>query len=81
MMGTTHLIEVIPLKSKYIFFLIMLIVTANVNAKEQKLSEFLTHFDYEARIEMKVGASGLVGLLQNGKAELIDIRFKEEYEA
>lgn len=81
MMGTTHLIEVIPVKSKYIFFLIMLMVTANVNAKEQKLSEFLTHFDYEARIEMKVGVSELVGLLQNGKAELIDIRFKEEYEA
>ena len=69
------------MKSKYLFFLVMLMVTVSVNAKEQKLSDYLTHFDYDARIEMKAGTSELVDLLQNGKAQLIDIRFKEEYEA
>ena len=69
------------MKFNRIFILIMLTVTANAIAKERTLSDYLTEFDYDARIEMKAGTSELVELLQNGKAQLIDIRFKEEYEA
>ena len=50
-------------------------------AEEQKLADFIGNFDYDTRIEMKAGARELVDLLQEGKAQLVDIRFKEEYEA
>jgi len=62
-------------------FTITLIATFSVNAKEQTLANYLTNFDYDARIEMKAGTRELVDLLLDGKAQLIDIRFKEEYEA
>lgn len=64
-----------------IFLFIMLIATSNSHAEELTLTEFITKFDYDARINMKAGTRELVDLLQEGKAQLIDIRFKEEYEA
>lgn len=67
-------------KSIY-FFAITVLATFNVNADEQTLAHYLTNFDYDARIEMKAGTRELVDLLLDGKAQLIDIRFKEEYEA
>jgi rhodanese-related sulfurtransferase len=53
----------------------------NAYAEEQKLANFIGSFDYDTRIEMKASARELVDLLQEGKAQLVDIRFKEEYEA
>jgi len=58
-----------------------LFATFYVHAEEQKLSDFLTGFDYDTRVEMKASARELVDLLQEGEAQLVDIRFKEEYEA
>jgi rhodanese-related sulfurtransferase len=69
------------MKFKAIFLFPILIATVNVNAEEQTLEYFLTNFDYDTRIEMKAGTRELVDLLQDGKAQLIDIRFKEEYAA
>jgi len=69
------------IKMKFIFFLFAtLIASFNACAEEQTLADYLTHFDYDTRIEMKAGTRELVGLLQQGKAQLIDIRFKQEYE-
>ncbi|MGB5517706.1 MAG: rhodanese-like domain-containing protein [Gammaproteobacteria bacterium] len=56
-------------------------VIFNAYAEEQKLADFIGNFDYDTRIEMKASARELVDLLQEGKAQLVDIRFKEEYEA
>ena len=50
-------------------------------AEEQALTDFVSNFDYDTRVEMKAGARELVDLLQEGEAQLVDIRFKEEYEA
>lgn len=69
------------MKFKTFFLLLFYITTFNVNAEQQTLENFLTNFDYDARIEMKAGTQELVGLLIDGKAQLIDIRFKEEYAA
>jgi rhodanese-related sulfurtransferase len=55
-------------------------VIINAYAEEQKLADFIGNFDYDTRIEMKANARELVDLLQEGKAQLVDIRFKEEYE-
>ena len=69
------------MKFKIIFIVVALIASLNVRAEEQTLADFLGDFDYDTRIEMKAGTRELVDLLQEGKAQLIDIRFKEEYEA
>lgn len=69
------------MKFRTLFLLSFLLTTFSVNAEQQILENFLTSFDYDARIEMKAGTRELVDLLINGKAQLIDIRFKEEYAA
>ncbi len=43
--------------------------------------EYLKNFDYDERKEMKIKLPELLEGYKNGKIELIDIRFNEEYEA
>ncbi len=50
-------------------------------AGKQKLEKYIISFDYAARKEMKMDSKGLIELLKQGKAQLVDIRFKEEYSA
>jgi rhodanese-related sulfurtransferase len=51
------------------------------NASEQHLESYISSFDYESRKEMKMNSEALIKLLMEGKAQLIDIRFHEEYAA
>ena len=44
-------------------------------------AEYLEGFTYEERTAMKIGKVELTVLLEEGKAQLVDIRFKEEFEA
>ncbi|MGD8581184.1 MAG: rhodanese-like domain-containing protein [Gammaproteobacteria bacterium] len=53
----------------------------NAHSEEQKLTDFLSNFDYDTRVEMKASVTELVDLLREGKAQLVDIRFREEYQA
>jgi len=55
--------------------------TASTSAAESEMENFLAHFDYEVRDDMKIDSKGLVPLLTSGKAILIDVRFKEEVAA
>ena len=50
-------------------------------AGDQQLESYISSFDYEARKEMKIDSKALINLLMGGKAQLIDIRFHEEYAA
>lgn len=50
-------------------------------AGEMSLETYLSGFDYQARKDMKIESEALVKGLTEGKIQLIDIRFKEEYEA
>ncbi|MCF8056310.1 MAG: rhodanese-like domain-containing protein [Desulfocapsa sp.] len=52
-----------------------------VYAGADQLESYISSFDYEARIEMKMNSKELIRLLKEGKAQLIDIRFPEEYAA
>ncbi len=45
------------------------------------MKSYLSNFDYVERKAMKITSTELVELLQAGKAQLIDIRFKEEFSA
>ena len=50
-------------------------------AIDNKLETYIRGFDYDARIEMKVKSEKLLDLLEDGKAVLVDIRYKEEQQA
>ena len=63
--------------------IIILVLISNipVYAADQSLSDYLTGYDYASRNAMKTDSEALVKMLAEGKAQLIDIRFREEYEA
>lgn len=48
---------------------------------EPSLEAYLLAFDYAARRDMKIESKDLIRLQREGKAQLIDIRFKEEVAA
>jgi len=50
-------------------------------SSDSQLEQYITTFDYAARKDMKMDSRGLITLLKQGKAQLIDIRFIEEYSA
>ena len=50
-------------------------------ASDNKLETYIRDFDYDARIEMKVKSEKLLDLLEDSKAVLVDIRYKEEQQA
>jgi len=66
----------------YILLLILsTFVNSPANANDQTLENYIANFDYAARKEMKIDSLKLIELLKKGKAQLIDIRFSEEYAA
>lgn len=52
-----------------------------VYSSDTQIERYITTFDYAARKEMKIDSKGLIKLLKQGEAQLIDIRFPEEYSA
>lgn len=69
--------------TKYALFFIMLIVPVlqPTQGSCTSLEEYLSHFSYEERKSMKIDSVELVELLKSGEAQLIDIRFPEEFAA
>jgi len=56
-------------------------LTATVNAENLPLESYISGFNYAARKEMKIDSKTLVKGITEGNIQLIDIRFKEEFEA
>lgn len=50
-------------------------------ASDKVFESYVANFDYDARIEMKTSSKQLIDLLEDGKAVLVDIRFKEEQQS
>jgi rhodanese-related sulfurtransferase len=50
-------------------------------SQEIGLDQYLLNFNYQERKDMKIDSKELINLVRDNKAQLIDIRFKEEYEA
>lgn len=61
--------------------LTMLLLSSPALASDQVLEEYIQSYDYESRLEMKASSKTLIDLLEDGKAVLVDIRFKEEQQA
>ncbi len=60
--------------------LLILLPTMGLTS-DKVLESYITNYDYESRIEMKTSSKQLIDLLEDGKAVLVDIRFKEEQQA
>lgn len=50
-------------------------------ASDNTLEQYISGFTYDSRIEMKANSKQLIDMLKEGKAVLVDIRFKEEQQA
>ena len=59
--------------------LFLIFITTLIHAED--FDTYLKNFDYKARKDMKVSTNEMLELVANNEAQLIDIRFKEEFEA
>ena len=66
---------------KILIYILLFGVYTSAIANDQQFEAYISDFNYEARKEMKMDSKGLIKLLMEGKAQLIDIRFHEEYAA
>jgi len=65
----------------FFFGILFLGVCMPAYSSDNQLEKYITTFDYAARKEMKMDSKGLIKLLKQGKAQLVDIRFPKEYSA
>ena len=71
------------MKMKKVLFVVLAIVGL-MNAgelKKKSFDDYLLAFDYQERSDMKIKTPDMLVLVEEGKAILLDIRFKEEFEA
>ena len=68
---------------KFVITILIMICAylGNAYAEELSFEKYISNFDYKARVDMKIDTAELVKGIKEGKIQLIDIRFKEEYEA
>jgi rhodanese-related sulfurtransferase len=60
---------------------ILFFLPATGLSSDHHLESYIKNFNYDSRIEMKISSKKLIDLLEDGKAVLVDIRFKEEQQA
>lgn len=65
----------------FLFVLMMVLWFHPAFANDNMLEEYVKGFNYDSRLEMKASSKQLIDLLEDGKAVLVDIRFKEEQQA
>ena len=68
-------------KIKLFLSIAMLLLAVAGNAQELTLEEYISEYDYKARMEMKIQSRQLIELIKTNRAQLVDIRFEEEYKA
>ncbi|BCR03710.1 hypothetical protein DESUT3_07790 [Desulfuromonas versatilis] len=69
------------MKNFTIALLTLLFLGTPALASDAVLESYIQNYGYDARLEMKVSSKKVLDLLEDGKAVLVDIRFKEEQEA
>lgn len=66
---------------KVMFVLLAIVGLANaVELKKASFEEYLSKFDYKERENMKIKTPDMLALVEEGKAIVVDIRFREEFE-
>jgi len=66
----------------FTFALLTVLMLSNMSyANDKVLEDYIKSYNYDSRIEMKTNSKTLLDMLEDSKAVLIDIRFKEEQQA
>lgn len=66
----------------FTFALLTVLILSNISyANDKVLEDYIKSYNYDSRIEMKANSKTLLDMLEDGKAVLVDIRFKEEQAA
>jgi rhodanese-related sulfurtransferase len=68
-------------RAAFLYAPLLLACFSLASAQEPTFDGFLTRFDYETRVDMKIDSKRLITLLAEKKAVLVDIRFTEETQA
>lgn len=66
---------------KIVLLFVVSYVAIFAETKTFSYDSYLSAFTYEERKDMKINSVELIVMLEEGTAQLVDIRFKEEYEA
>jgi rhodanese-related sulfurtransferase len=69
------------MKSFSFALLTVLMLSHMSYANDKDLEDYIKSYNYDSRIEMKTNSKTLLDMLEDGKAVLVDIRFKEEQQA
>ncbi len=62
------------------FFLTLALITSVWAVEPVTFENYLKSFDYEERSAMKIGIPQMLQLYQQGKVQIVDIRFSEEHQ-
>ena len=68
-------------KIKLFLSIVLFFVAVAGNAQELTLENYISGYDYKARKEMKIQSRQLIELIKTNKAQLVDIRFEEEFKS
>jgi rhodanese-related sulfurtransferase len=60
---------------------LLTLFSSEIKAQQITLEDYILSYDYNSRKDMKINSSELTILLKENKAQLIDIRFEEEYKS
>ncbi len=69
------------MSKRLLLSIIFLLLPAIGFASDNTLEQYVKNFTYASRKEMKANSKQLIKMLEEGKAVLVDIRFKEEQQA
>ena len=69
------------MKKILLFLCVATLLAQASELKKVSFDEYLGSFDYKERNDMKIKTPDMLALVEEGKAILVDIRFREEYEA
>ena len=69
------------MKKMILMAAVLMLMPSLVLSSDAELEKYIKNFDYQSRIEMKATSKQVIDWLEDGKAVLVDIRFKEEQQA
>lgn len=69
------------MKTVFAILFVFLMITPAYSGESVSFENYLKSFDYQERSNMKIGIPETLHLYKLGRVQIIDIRFKEEYQA
>jgi rhodanese-related sulfurtransferase len=68
------------MKRYYVLLFVLLTITPVYAAETLTFDNYLKSFDYQERSNMKIGIPEMLNLYKQGRVQIIDVRFREEYQ-